>query len=464
MCGCVAVWVGGRRAEIYTDNVAFIKRHNALFVAGNVSYELGVNEFSDLSHAEFKQRFLESRFPSRARNDVRWDRPKLHVTLAGEPDAVDWRDHGAVTPVKNQGSCGGCWAFSTTGSTEGRVQIRTGKLLALSEQQLIDCSGADGNNGCAGGEMDNGFQYIINNGGINNETGYPYQGRNGVCSPDKQKAHAATLRSFKDVPGNEAALAAAVATGPVSVAIEADQRGIQSYKSGIFSGPCGQNLDHGVLVVGYGKGYWIVKNSWGTSWGMDGYIKLARGGGKIPPANSPGICGIAMQASYPVAGSTPRVTQPAPLARAEIAGRNYRNPNESPCADREDVVQITSIGGSFCAPKCSKEPGGTDMVCPQLKSAGAEGKCLLELQDSNITSHCALECDAERNCPQNASCKLLAGTGICTFDDDAYEKAVADVKSIGAGGGHCSTDDDCQMAGECRAHHCSWLVGQIADV
>merc|ERR1712159_613911 len=158
-------------------------------------------------------------------------------------DSVDWTTKGAVTPVKNQGQCGSCWAFSTTGSTEGAYQIAPGKLQSFSEQELVDCAGSYGNQGCNGGLMDNGSKYA-------------YTAKTGQCSSSKSADPAlakGSVTSFNDVTSDSASqLMAAVSKGPVSVAIEADQSGFQFYKSGVFSGTCGTNLDHGVLVVGYG--------------------------------------------------------------------------------------------------------------------------------------------------------------------------------------------------------------------
>jgi len=204
-----------------------------------------------------------------------------------------------VTPVKDQGMCGSCWAFSATGSMEGAHYISYGHLVYLSEQQLVDCSGAQGNEGCEGGLMDQAFEYVIANSGITGEDQYPYTAKDGQTCDTNVTAEA-TITSYTDVTANsDQSLEDAVALAPVSVAVEADQAVFQFYSSGVLSSPtCGTELDHGVLAVGYdtdphaGK-YWIVKNSWGSDWGMAGYLWIARQDG-------PGECGINMMASYPV--------------------------------------------------------------------------------------------------------------------------------------------------------------------
>lgn len=215
------------------------------------------------------------------------------------PNEVNWADKGAVTPVKNQGQCGSCWAFSTTGSLEGAHFIATQKLDSFSEQQLVDCSKAYGNNGCNGGLMDNAFWYVKDH-GITLESTYPYKGVGGTCryNPDQDKAW--TVSDCTDVTaGKELSLVAAIAQQPVSVAIEADHISFQLYKGGVFNGNCGTKLDHGVLAVGYGedngKKYYRVKNSWGAGWGMKGYIMIERNG------DGKGKCGIQEVSSFPIA-------------------------------------------------------------------------------------------------------------------------------------------------------------------
>ena len=198
-----------------------------------------------------------------------------------------------MTDVKDQGQCGSCWSFSTTGALEGRYFLKTGKLHTLSEQELVDCDHSD--NGCNGGLMDNAFVYAGTQ-GLASEAAYGYEAEVGSCQADSRDrdlpAHA--VKGYSDVPrGDENALKAAVATGPVSVAIQADQGAFQFYSTGVMTGRCGHSLDHGVLAVGYGtdgSDYWKIKNSWGAGWGEDGYIRIERGTGK---------CGIADMASYP---------------------------------------------------------------------------------------------------------------------------------------------------------------------
>lgn len=221
------------------------------------------------------------------------------------PESVDWVSEGAVTPVKNQGQCGSCWTFSAVGAIESAYYLKHGKLLNFSEQELVSCD--SGSMGCQGGDMDQAFQWVETHKGLCLESDFPYTSgttlQNGECKkcepvPGTQVDH------YVDVPtNNEHALMAAVAQQPVAVAVEADQVAFQMYKSGILTGRCGKNLDHGILLVGYGTDketgidYWKVKNSWGSDWGEQGYIRLTR---KLSPWNPSGECGILKQASFPV--------------------------------------------------------------------------------------------------------------------------------------------------------------------
>jgi len=219
------------------------------------------------------------------------------------PASVDWVTQGVVTPIKNQGDCGSCWAFSTTGAIECEYAIKNGELNSLSEQQLVDCSISEGNLGCAGGDMDAAFKYVQKEGGLCSEASYPYTASDGVCKSSSCGTLYDPITTHTDVTSDdETSLINAAAVGCVSVAIEADQYAFQYYSSGILSGTCGTSLDHGVLVVGYGvdgtQDYWLVKNSWGTTWGEEGYVQICRACDKN---GKEGECGINMEPSYPVA-------------------------------------------------------------------------------------------------------------------------------------------------------------------
>lgn len=294
------------RMKIYAENKHKIAKHNQRYEQGLVSYRLEQNKYGDMLHHEFVHTM--NGFNRTAKHNKQlyskgreWRGATFispaHVTV---PDHVDWRKKGAVTDVKDQGKCGSCWSFSTTGALEGQHFRQTGYLVSLSEQNLIDCSAAYGNNGCNGGLMDNAFKYIKDNGGIDTEKSYPYEAIDDKCRYNPRNSGAEDV-GFVDVPqGDEQKLMEAVATvGPVSVAIDASQESFQFYSTGVYydDNCSSENLDHGVLVVGYGTDetggdYWLVKNSWGRTWGELGYIKMAR--------NRNNHCGIASSASYPL--------------------------------------------------------------------------------------------------------------------------------------------------------------------
>ncbi|KAF9602235.1 hypothetical protein IFM89_025945 [Coptis chinensis] len=206
---------------------------------------------------------------------------------------------------------GACWAFSSTGSIEGINQIVTGSLVSLSEQELVDCDQSY-NSGCGGGLMDYAFQWVIKNRGIDTENDYPYQAGDSACNKNKMTRRVVTIDSYTDVPeSDEEKLRQAVAIQPVSVGLCGSERSFQLYSKGIFSGPCSKSLDHAVLIVGYGSengvDYWILKNSWGTNWGMNGYMHMQRNSG-----DKQGVCGINMLASYPVKTSPNPPPSPSP--------------------------------------------------------------------------------------------------------------------------------------------------------
>ncbi|CAH9091402.1 unnamed protein product [Cuscuta europaea] len=322
------------RFEIFKDNLKYIDEQNS---RSDRPYKLGLNRFADLTNEEYRSTYLGTRPEARRRiAKRRRDQysPKVGVSL---PESVDWREKGAVAEVKDQGSCGSCWAFSTIAAVEGINQIATGELISLSEQELVDCD-TSYNEGCNGGLMDYAFEFIIKNGGIDTEADYPYTGYDGRCDQARKNAKVVTIDGYVDVPANsEKALQEAVAGQPVSIAIEAGGRDFQLYASGIFTGSCGVNLDHGVAAVGYGQEngveYWIVKNSWGAYWGEEGYLRMQRN-----VKDPQGLCGIAIEPSYPTKngtnppkpGPTPP-SPPSPVAPSNICDEYDECPSGTTC-------------------------------------------------------------------------------------------------------------------------------------
>lgn len=316
----------------WIDNDKHIDTVNAM----NLTYTLGHNQFSGMNGVEFKEyvgfdmllnndithvdmpdikkfkcikQCVDAKDDSNTRETINCVSTCLHeesvVQLA---DSVDWVSKGGVTPVKNQGQCGSCWSFSTTGALEGAYYVKYNTLPSFSEQQLVDCDnfqhgGRD--HGCNGGLMDNAFSWIKNNDGLCSEESYPYVSgdtrKPGTCETTCDNIKNSKINSYVDVQkSSDSSMMEALMQQPVSIAIQADQKDFQLYKSGVFTGSCGTQLDHGVLAVGYGSSngedFYLVKNSWGTSWGDNGYIKLGRGNSYN---NGNGQCGMLMQASYP---------------------------------------------------------------------------------------------------------------------------------------------------------------------
>ncbi|KAM7513531.1 hypothetical protein LguiA_003114 [Lonicera macranthoides] len=278
------------RFSIFSESLKMIRSHNKK----GLSYTLGVNEFADWTWEEFRANRLGA-----AQNCSATTKGNHKLTDVALPELKDWRKVGIVSPVKNQGQCGSCWTFSTTGALESAYAQAYGKGISLSEQQLVDCAGAFNNFGCNGGLPSQAFEYIKYNGGLETEDSYPYTGVDGKCKFSSQNIAVQVLESVNITLGAEDELKQAVGLiRPVSVAFEVVD-GFKLYKDGVFSSDiCGSSpmdVNHAVLAVGYGVEngvpYWLIKNSWGADWGLDGYFKMEMG---------KNMCGVATCASYPV--------------------------------------------------------------------------------------------------------------------------------------------------------------------
>jgi len=280
------------RFEIFRENYYNIIRHN---MNPYKNFSMGLNQFADLTASEFHAKYIMSKYVAGQSTCMSYsDIPDVNT-----PTLVDWTERGVVNPVRDQGQCGSCWAFATTANAESVWAISMGQLYDFSEQFLVDCATGFGywNQGCNGGQPDSAFKYMINKGQCL-ESAYPYTGKDGTC--DKCALYAKFGGCYDVAPKNQRVLRAAVAQNPVTIAIEADTRYFQFYSSGVLTDSlkCGTDLDHAVLIVGYGRengiDYWKVRNSWGESWGENGYVKIER----TDMTDDAGVCGIAMEPSF----------------------------------------------------------------------------------------------------------------------------------------------------------------------
>jgi cathepsin L len=291
------------RNLVWEQNMDYINKFNQEADLGLHTYRLKMNAYGDYLSEEFAVTMYGYNETLRTRYPVKNEHIYRSKTPQALPTSMDWRSMGRVTPVKNQGNCGSCWAFAATGALEGQLAKKYGQLYDLSEQQLVDCAGGYDTYGCEGGFTEQAMVYVRDRNGLSLETNYAYQAEQRACSSNI-RGLPFNITSIKNIAsGDEKALQAALASvGPVAVAIDASSRSFQFYSSGVYiDRKCKSNmysLDHAVLVVGYGTDasrggdYWIVKNSWGTTWGENGYIRMAR--------NRKNQCGIATDAVYPI--------------------------------------------------------------------------------------------------------------------------------------------------------------------
>ncbi|XP_075463659.1 cathepsin S-like [Ascaphus truei] len=289
-----------RKRVIWEKNLKFVTLHNLEHSMGIHSYDLGMNHLGDMTSDEVMSVVTGLQVPLRGEwksSSNEWNSTQNVNKKRKLPASVDWREKGCVTEVKNQGKCGSSWAFSAVGALEGQLQRKTGKLVSLSPQNLVDCSSKYGNNGCSGGFMTNAFRYIIDNNGINSDSSYPYQAKADTCHYNSSAKAATCSMYMKIVPRTEKVLKRALAiVGPISVAIDASRPTFSLYKSGVYNDEfCGKVVNHAVLAVGYGslngQDYWLLKNSWGVKYGDEGYIRIAR--------NQGNLCSVATYASFP---------------------------------------------------------------------------------------------------------------------------------------------------------------------
>jgi len=281
------------RFGVFMENVRWIHETNSK----GLSYSVGINQFADLTLNEYRA-LLGTRVPKGGLHTPHHRRhSSTDKAKANPPASWDWRQHNAVNPVQNQGQCGSCWAFTAGDAISGLWAIKTGLLFPVSVQEIVDCSGSQGNQGCNGGLPASAFAWVIANGGVCDWQEYQYTAEDGNCESTNCTNVARITGTVSITAGDEASLMPATYGQPVSLAVEADSQSFQFYQSGVLDDPaCGTNIDHGVTLVGWGtdatakKDYWLVRNMWGASWGEEGYIRIVR---------NKNMCGVAEAAAYP---------------------------------------------------------------------------------------------------------------------------------------------------------------------
>ena len=400
----------------------------ALIAERNLRGDLGrhaINAFADLSQAEFRQRFLSGyRRSSAAAGRAPPPPPHANRTslAALRAGSVDWRTHSppVVSKVKNQGSCGSCWAFSATEQIESDAALSSGTaVLELSPQQITSCDTHDG--GCNGGDPATAFEYVAAAGGIDSEQSYPYTAQSGNCRFTRDGVKV-TISGAKRVGGEEGMLAQ-MQNSPMSVCVDASSW--SSYGGGVVGAGCGQSIDHCVQAVGFNNGYWIVRNSWGTGWGEGGFIYVREGINACGIGSEPRVVTGAKPIgpappsppTPPPPGPTPPPPPgpPFPTPPPPAPGGPYGNPFAGPCAAGE--TNVTMQGSAVCAPACPK-----GSCLPDVPS-GVEAmpQCMFE------GKHCALMCTADAMCGPVGTCKPFMGLGACMYDNAALPSTPAQI-------------------------------------